>query len=328
MILDTHFHMIGIEDGEHIRMSEAFKRNTWLTRIATFVGDATFVIDNELIRRKIKRQLAKSDLVDGVVALAFDQVYDDKGFPMSDKTHLYISNEYVADFADETPGVYLGASFHPNRRDLDTLRELKEKRNAVLIKWIPSAQNIQPNLKKYTKFYETLVDLRLPLLCHLGHEHTIPCFNENPFYTEYNNPELLKLPLDIGVTVIGAHCATPIYEHETSPGYFDKLIPMVEEYENLFLDISAFFLNEETRTRYVRRVRDELPHERLLFGTDFPCPPWATELWRQGLISSWQNLKCYCEENMLDKNVKLTRYSGFDECVLTNPAKILIDAMD
>ena len=48
-----------------------------------------------------------------------------------------------------------------------------------------------------------MAEARLPLLAHTGGEHTVPVVN-----AALADPKLLRLPLECGVTVIAAHCAT------------------------------------------------------------------------------------------------------------------------
>ena len=73
---------------------------------------------------------------------------------------------------------------------------------AVLLKWLPSVQGIDPADPRHRPFYRRLAELRLPLLSHTGAEES---------FTGADNaladPERLRLPLEEGVTVIAAHCA-------------------------------------------------------------------------------------------------------------------------
>lgn len=59
----------------------------------------------------------------------------------------------------------------------------------------------------------------LPLLAHTGGEHTVPIVN-----AAFANPKVLELPLECGVKVVAAHCATK--SGLADPEYFFALLEM------------------------------------------------------------------------------------------------------
>ena len=91
------------------------------------------------------------------------------------------------------------------------------------------------------------------------------------------DPKLLRLPLECGVTVIAAHCATK--SGPLDPDYFDDWIAMLAEFPNLYGDISAMVsLN---RCGHLRDcLRPEIA-PRILHGSDFPVPVLGHRLWLQ-----------------------------------------------
>ena len=122
--------------------------------------------------------------------------------------------------------------FIPARRDaIDELNRCLE-RGAVLMKCLPNCQNIDPSDVRYRPFWERMAEARLPLLAHTGGEHTVPMVNPR-----LADPKLLRLPLECGVTVIAAHCATK--SGPTDRDFFDDWAAMLAEFPNLYGDISA-----------------------------------------------------------------------------------------
>ena len=95
------------------------------------------------------------------------------------------------------------ASIHPyDPRALDRL-DAAAARGARAVKWLPSAQNIDPASPRCDRFYAKLAALRLPLITHAGDERAVRGFGEH-----LGNPLRLRRPLDAGVRVVVAHCAS------------------------------------------------------------------------------------------------------------------------
>ena len=69
-------------------------------------------------------------------------------------------------------------------------------------KWLPPIQHIDPANQRLVPFYLRLKELGLPLLSHTGSEHSFTRARN-----ELGDPERLRLPLSLGVTVIAAHAA-------------------------------------------------------------------------------------------------------------------------
>ncbi len=77
-----------------------------------------------------------------------------------------------------------------------------------------------------------MVELNLPLLSHTGKEKSFSRAAE-----EFGDPDKLRLPLSLGVTVVAAHIASSEkYHGERGP---DRLARLMGEYPNLYTDISA-----------------------------------------------------------------------------------------
>ena len=149
------------------------------------------------------RELAQSSSLGGVVILAHDNVYDEQGRIMEGRGSFYVPNEYVLKLAQGTPKFLPAVSIHPGRPD--ALEELQKclAGGAVMMKCLPNCHNIDCNDRRYQKFWEAMASAKLPLLAHTGGEHTVPIIRK-----EFSDPRVLTLPLECGVTVIAAHCAT------------------------------------------------------------------------------------------------------------------------
>jgi len=163
------------------------------------------------------------------------------------ESHLVTPNDYIIQIAKANKGVLFGASVHPYRRKEELLAETQRclDQGAVLFKWIPSSQQIDPKDDRCIPFYEILARENVPLLCHTGSELAVPTSNSSSH--KFNDPRRLKKALDLGVKVIAAHCATP-YLGAILPddkGYFHELMAMLKDSPkkgwNLYADISAFY---------------------------------------------------------------------------------------
>jgi predicted TIM-barrel fold metal-dependent hydrolase len=207
-----------------------------------------------------------------------------------------------------------GVSIHPAR--LDAIDELERclERGAVLMKCLPNCQNIDPSDVRYRRFWERMAEARLPLLAHTGGEHTVPVVN-----ARLADPKLLRLPLECGVTVIAAHCATK--SGPADPDYFDDGVQMLAEFPNLYGDISALVsLNRSGHLRDCLRPDIE---PRILDGSDFPVPVLGHRLWAQGWID-WQTFRAGQKiPNPLERDWFFKRALGYTDEVRTRVASLL-----
>ena len=268
MIIDSHVHLVASEQ-QHSEnyLSPQLKRRFGFRHLARNIhsrydsGSGGFV--DSLPAQTIK-WLNESRL-DKAVLLAFDAAYDDNGNRDRRKT-LYVSaNEYVAGLVSKEPKALFGASIHPYRRDAISELERVIEQGACLIKWLPGAQNIQPDDPRCIPFYEALAHYRLPLLCHTGSEHLL-----KQFPNDFNNPTRLIPALERGVTVIAAHCGTRLFLHEKS--YHHEWQKLAERWERFYGDLSAFAVC--TRVGPLRKMlRNPVLSGKLLFGSDFPALP-------------------------------------------------------
>lgn len=325
MIIDTHVHLAGTGSSSGCRLSSRLRRGPAFWYIRFLSRQMLVPVTDESIREHLLAVLSASKLVDRAVFLALDMPHDAGGQARPEWSHLFVPNDYCAAIAERETKVLFGASVHPARPDaLDELDRVAEM-GAVLVKWLPSSQAIDPADPAHKPFYAKLAELKLPLLCHVGPEHAIPPAGvtraQRRTVLAWNDPAVLHQPLEAGVTVIAAHCALPIYPWE--PSRYEVLRDLMERFPNCRADISALFLPMQRRLKLVKRVLDELDQERLLLGSDYPLP--VSCRMPRGLkpADPAERRAARAEKNTLDRNVRMARAMGFKECVLHNASRVL-----
>ena len=159
-----------------------------------------------------------------------------------------------------------------------------------------------------------MAEARLPLLAHTGGEHTVPVIN-----AALADPKLLRFPLECGVTVIAAHCATR--SGAVDPDYFDDWVAMLGEFPNLYGDISAMVsLN---RCAHLRDCLRPGIAERVLHGSDFPVPVLGHRMWLQGWLSWSEFRRRQKIKNPLERDWQFKRALGFPEETRTRVGDLL-----
>ncbi|MFT6862485.1 MAG: putative TIM-barrel fold metal-dependent hydrolase [Akkermansiaceae bacterium] len=245
-----------------------------------------------------------SKWVDDVVILAMDAPHDAAGKLDEDKIEVYVPNRFVGAEVKRHKGLHFGASVHPNRKDaLDELQWSKEN-GAVLVKWLPNIQGIDPSDEKYRDYYLKLVELDLPLLTHVGDEDS---FSKTD--NELGDPRLLRLPLECGVRIIAAHVASSGARDGVEN--IEHLLGMMPEFPNLFADIST--LTQLNRSKYLPQVlTDERLKGRLMYGTDYPLTntPLVTALQFPLRLTIKQMWDIVRTKNSWDRDVKLKAALG------------------
>jgi len=228
-----------------------------------------------LVGDRISESLAQSKFVHRAVLLALDGVIGADGDLDTNHTEVFVPNEFVADLAARHTNLLFGASVNPYRRDALARLEWAKAHGAVLVKWIPPIMEINPDDPKLIPFYGKMAELKLPLLSHTGKEKSFSRSAE-----EFGDPEKLRLPLSLGLTVVAAHIASSEnYRGERGP---DRLARLMREFPNLYTDISAL-----TQINRPGRLKEALSKPefsgRLVYGTDFP-------LINTALVSPWYSL--------------------------------------
>ncbi|MGV3757665.1 MAG: amidohydrolase family protein [Verrucomicrobiota bacterium] len=317
--IDMHVHLVG--NGRQGSGCWLRVRGWWHKPLANFMLSHIGLGYTELQAKDFDRiyvehllkQVRESSL-SKLVLLAQDWVYDENGKKMEGAGSFYVPNEYVLKLAREHEEFLPAVSIHPGRPDaLDELERCLEG-GAVMLKLLPNCHNVNGNDKRYTKFWERMAQAGLPLLAHTGGEHTVPVVNE-----AYSDPRTLQLPLECGVKVIAAHCATK--SGIGDPEYFHIFCEMLEKHPNLYGDSSALVTLNRC-THLSKCLRPGLA-ERVLHGSDFPVPIFGHRLWLRGELKREDFSRCQAIRNVIERDYQKKRALGFQDHHFTQAWKVL-----
>lgn len=194
-------------------------------------------------------------------------------------TSFYVPDSYTAAVVRRHPRYFeWAASIHPYRPDAVTRLEQAARDGARGVKWLPAAMGIDPAAPRCDPFYAALVRLDLPLVSHAGYEAAVAVGD----FQRLNNPLRLRRPLDQGVRVVVAHCASLGEDVDLDRGsngpvapsfaLFSRLMEEPRYVGRLFADISA--VTQRNRAGAPLRTILERAewHPRLLHGSDYPLP--------------------------------------------------------
>ncbi len=284
-IHDYHCHIVGIGQGAtgcyvNSNMSdgedfvESIKFDVYLS--ASGVTDMKKVDEQFLNRLKALVKNMPTPFVAHI--LAFDKYYDEQGETDLSKTTFYVPNEYVWKVAQANTDIFEPCiSIHPYRKDALTELEKYGKLGVKQVKWLPNAMGINPSHEKCIPFYEIMKKYGMTLLSHAGHEQAVHAEELQAF----GNPLHLRLPLEMGVIVILAHCGTlgenldldnPENGEVSNYELFLRLMNEPKYDELLRADISA--ISQYNRYEEGFQVLDESDElkSKLVYGSDYPLP--------------------------------------------------------
>ncbi len=283
---DVHAHLLGTGDSGsgctvHPSMSQWWRpievlRRHAILNAACVSGDAASV-DRAYVERLVS---LTADFPAGArwLLFAFDHAHGDDGAAQPASTTFHVPDRYAREVVSAHAGRFgFVASIHPYAADaLDRLNSALAD-GALAVKWLPSAMNIDPRDARCRPFYDRLAAARLPLIVHFGEEQAVPGAGRH----EFGNPLLARLPLEAGVRVVMAHCASLGHaldlDQPSAPRVpaFDLFARLMDEraHESLLLgDVSAVFqINRSIGTARTLVERDDW-HPRLLHGSDYPLP--------------------------------------------------------
>ncbi|HEB58776.1 MAG TPA: amidohydrolase [Gammaproteobacteria bacterium] len=285
-VWDDHVHVVGAGDSDsgiylNPRMQEILHPAHYVR--FRFYVNAACADPAQGIDASAQRRL--QGLVDAWPAgarfllLAFDAWHDKDGRVDLTRSAFYIPNEYVRDLASQQPQRFGWiASVHPWREDAVEALHRHVHDGALAIKWLPQIQNIDPASPRCDAFYAALAETGLPLLVHAGHEYAVAGVENQ----ELGHPLRLRRPLEHGVRVIVAHCATEGHGPDTDRGphgpehanfvYFARLMEDARFTANLYGEISGVTqINRLGKPLKTILAREDW-HPRLLNGSDYPLP--------------------------------------------------------
>jgi hypothetical protein len=310
-IIDCHMHVSVLGDTEewrkYGRLSLDYRKGITFQVFLKYLGIRPDQVNDDTIQKAILRVIDSKE-VGSVVCLALDPVYDRNCVPHPEASNVWVANEYILDLKEKRPDkVRYGASVHPFAADFEARVAKAVEGGAVLLKWVPSAQQFSLGDPKVGEALEILGKARrdskpLPLLLHCGPEYAIPTtvkrmwtydflsWNvldraKNIFGTWFS-PDIqgtdrnLRRGLDAGAIIILAHCGLPYF----SSGFLGNLLEH-SDFERVrawlesnagapypgrcYADVSAL-CTPMRKTSFPDVAK--LPPEYLLLGSDFPTP--------------------------------------------------------
>ena len=308
-IVDCHMHvgLIGNEWPQFGRFSDWYKEQITYKVFLLYNDIPPEKATDAKLHEAIVRTLSTTMTVNRIVCLALDPVYDRNGNRHEESSHVWTANEYVLKLRDEVgEKVLFGASVHPYRTDFEQQVADCVSKGAVLLKWLPSAQQFSLGDEKVGHAMKFLATAKggkpLPLLLHCGPEYAIPTSDKKTWtydfiswdfldrvkniFTNRYTPDIagteynLRGALEAGAQIIFAHCGLPYF----SSGIFGDLLEHSDfdavkswvagnagtSYSGrCYADVSA--LCTPLRKSFFPAVAG-MPADYLLLGSDFPTP--------------------------------------------------------
>ena len=285
-VWDSHAHLIGTGDSDsgirlHRDMVNPLKPLSYIQR-AFYLNASCCNEPGRVDHAFVERLLALHEAMPRgykTMLLAFDDCYDEHGRHNGHLSAFVTPNRYAHHLARSFPQQLKWiASIHPYREDCVEALEHAVADGARAIKWLPPAHGMDPASPRCDRLYAAMAHHNIPLLSHAGGEKAVHGANR----PEFGNPLRLRRPLEQGIRVIVAHCASLGRYPDIDRGAcsqecssFELFARMMDDpsYEGLLhADISA--LTQSNRAGIPLRTvieRDDW-HPRLLNGTDYPLP--------------------------------------------------------
>ncbi len=286
-VWDSHAHLVGTGDGGsgiyvNPGMESLLNPGQYARRIfflnAGCAHDAKDSVDAAYVERM-------HNLVDGMqrgfrmLLFAFERVHDERGQPDLATTPFHVPDAYARDIARRHPEYFeWAASIHPYAADAVERVQRAAAEGARAVKWLPASMGIDPASPRCDAFYDALRRSGLPLISHAGLERAVLGTDAQDF----GNPLRLRRPLDAGVRVVVAHCASMGEDRDTDAGpngpvvdsfrLFERMLRESRYEKLLYGDISAMTQVNRAGAALARVVSEQSWHHRLLNGSDYPLP--------------------------------------------------------
>jgi hypothetical protein len=321
-LIDMHVHVdvLGDENPSQGAISLWMRRQIAFRVFLLYNRIGLDELSDRVLEERLLR-LIRDSMIDQVVCLALDPVYTTDGTRRPDLSNMWVDNRYVVDlaakFRDSPPDdrdrrkILLGASVHPyDPRFRERVAECVEW-GAVLLKWLPSAQQINladPRVGEALRFLATARGGRpLPVLVHVGAEYAVITTNKHttsydflswgrwdafwnwlrPNTDRWATPDLpaiernLTAGLNAGACIIFAHCGLPYCATRFLGSLFEHSdLDAVRGYLQRFPGTDGIrgkcFADVSACVTPFRRsyfgTIAKLPAGALLAGSDFPVP--------------------------------------------------------
>src|SRR5665647_1425913 len=302
--LDVHVHLMAADSEKHkCFVSPPMRKSVTAWYLSKMAGVSLRVSD-EVFDLAYADHLAKlvreARYLDKALVFAMDGLYDTAG-NLDPRTEALVSNDWTIEAVRRHRDVFVfGASIHPARPDaLDELDRCAEA-GAVCVKWVPPSMGMDPGDERFAPFYQRMKEHGMVLTSHTGYEHSVFVVDQT-----LGDPERLRLPREIGLTVVAGHAGTSGFYHKVE--YFPNMVRMCEEFENLYADTSA--IANPVRFPYREKLLAPPLLDRLIQGTDYPVPPTPI-LW-PGAIGPLKAARIQATLNPFDRDYLGKVASGF-----------------
>ncbi len=284
-LFDYHVHVVGVgAGGTGIEVSSEMR--SWLHPIkrmqfavylsACAIDDMASADQQAFARFQELTEAFGAGALFGL--LAFDRNYRRDGSVNEEETEFYVPNDLVLERAERQPERFRPVvSVHPYRKDAVQELERCAARGARIVKWLPNAMGIDPLDPLCDPFYDAMRAHDMVLLSHTGRERAVDAAAAQ----ELGNPLRLRRPLDRGVRVIAAHCASegedidlddPARPEVESFDLFIRLMGEARYEKLLFGEISAITLWVRFPCALETLLERTDLHARLVNGSDYPIP--------------------------------------------------------
>ncbi|HEY5533174.1 MAG TPA: amidohydrolase family protein [Candidatus Anoxymicrobiaceae bacterium] len=302
--IDAHVHLMAADQPKHKCLISPKRRRSltaWYLARAAGVG---MRVSDEVFDIAYADHLANlvrgARFLDKALVFGMDGLYDSSGM-LDPRTEALVSNDWAMEVTRRHPDVFIfGASIHPARPDaLEELDRCAEA-GAVCVKWVPPSMGMDPGDKRYTPFYARMKELDLVLTSHTGYEHSVFVVDQS-----LGDPDRLRLPLEMGLTVVAGHAGTSGFYHQVE--YFGNMVRVCQEYQNLYADTSA--IANPVRFTYREMLLQPPLVDRLIQGTDYPVPPTPI-LWLAA-IGPLEAARIQATRNPFDRDYLGKVASGF-----------------
>lgn len=320
--VDMHVHVEVLGDDPRYtdwgRISPWLRTQSAYRTMLLYAGIEPELVSDVALERALVRTVDRSGL-DHAVCLALDPVFDTNGVRRPDRSNIWVANEYVTKvLRPQVPGKILpGASVHPYDPDFTTRVERCVEDGAVLLTWLPSAQQIDladPRVLKALRFLATAGTDGgpLPLLLQAGSDHMAMSTDPRTVTYDFLSWSLwdrmrnalrkrgnrwlvprvaealanIRAGLKAGANVIFAHCGLPylaprylgIVEHSD----FEVIGRLVREHSAAPASGGRCYADVSgcltpVRKGYFKAIA-RLPESRLLAGSGYPAPIFEVSL--------------------------------------------------
>ena len=271
-VFDIHLHNLGYDEGNYLNpKASAFGIAEWMDYFTFLVlryasGMSSPLGSTHEARQRIHLYaehfpklcgfilpIHKAILPDGTVD------WNNTGNFLKNRSALMTATNFNHPDSEILPAI----SVHPFDPKWEEKLLKAHAKGIRLVKWMPP-QSIPPDSDLLDEYYEVLKQLDMVLIAHAGPEHAIPTNKTNKQWVDWGNPLRFRKPLQLGVTVILAHCG----HKDKIPDLDHPDQPEVPGYE-LFLRLARETHQKNQTSEWTGKLYGDLAAVTTHYGPDF-----------------------------------------------------------